>query len=140
MKLNRLVLPAVVAALATGCASNQTVQESAEYQSLQSQQQQLEQENQQLRAALSSSEQQPAPAPAPVAQERAKILGGLFDEGEEATLELPPGRNAWVQVVKGSLEVNGVELTEGDGLAVAEEDALEFKGIADSEILVFDLQ
>ncbi|WP_297770330.1 peptidoglycan-binding domain-containing protein [uncultured Alcanivorax sp.] len=64
MKLNRLMLPAIIAALATGCASNQTVQESAEYQSLQSQQQQLEQENQQLRAALSSSEQQPAPAPA----------------------------------------------------------------------------
>lgn len=65
MKLNRLMLPAIIAALATGCASNQTVQESAEYKSLQSQQQQLEQENQQLRAALSSSEQQPAPAPAP---------------------------------------------------------------------------
>ena len=43
MKLNRLMLPAIIAALATGCASNQTVQESAEYQSLQSQQQQLEQ-------------------------------------------------------------------------------------------------
>ena len=65
MKLNRLVLPAVVAALATGCASNQTVQDTAEYQSLQSQQQQLEQENQQLRAALNASQQQPAPAPAP---------------------------------------------------------------------------
>lgn len=65
MKLNRLVLPAVVAALATGCASNQTttVQDSSEYQALQSQQQQLEQENQQLRAALSSQNEQPAPAP-----------------------------------------------------------------------------
>lgn len=66
MKLQRLVLPAIVAALATGCASNQAV-ESAEYQSLQSQQQQLEQENQQLRAALSSKDQQSAPAQASAA-------------------------------------------------------------------------
>ena len=58
--LNRLILPAVIAALATGCASNQTIQETREYQTLQSQQQQLEQENQQLRAALSSNDQQPA--------------------------------------------------------------------------------
>lgn len=73
-------------------------------------------------------------------RQNARILGGLFDEGEEATFELPRGRNAWVQVVKGKLEVNGVELTEGDGLAVAEEQALQFKGIADSEVLLFDLQ
>ena len=35
--LNRLILPVVIAALATGCASNQTIQETREYQTLQSQ-------------------------------------------------------------------------------------------------------
>ena len=70
----------------------------------------------------------------------ARILGGLFDDGEETTFELDPKRNAWVQVVRGKLEVNGVELSEGDGLAIAEESSLELKGIEDSEILVFDLQ
>lgn len=63
MKLQRLILPAVIAALATGCASQQTTQENTDYQALQSQQQQLEKENQQLRAALNAKSDQPAPAP-----------------------------------------------------------------------------
>lgn len=50
------------------------------------------------------------------------------------------GRNAWVQVVRGGLSLNGHELTEGDGAAVTGEDTLTFTTSGDeAEVLYFDL-
>ena len=50
------------------------------------------------------------------------------------------GRHAWVQVARGSVEVDGTVLKEGDGAAVSQATALKLKGIApESEVLVFDL-
>jgi redox-sensitive bicupin YhaK (pirin superfamily) len=68
-----------------------------------------------------------------------RIYATVLDDGDAATLELAPGRHAWVQVATGSLTVNGVELAEGDGAAVSEERALELTGTGGAEVLVFDL-
>lgn len=66
----------------------------------------------------------------------ASILAG----GEEVKYELAPERHAWIQVISGGLEVNGVKLEKGDGAAVSEEAALELKATADNtEFLLFDL-
>jgi quercetin 2,3-dioxygenase len=49
-------------------------------------------------------------------------------------------RHAWIQVVKGSLEVNGEFLNGGDGAAISEEKILKFKALKDeTEFLLFDL-
>ena len=52
---------------------------------------------------------------------------------------LVAGRHAWVQVVKGEVDVNSVTLQAGDGLAVSEESGIVLSSTAGSELLVFDL-
>jgi hypothetical protein len=67
------------------------------------------------------------------------LHAGLFDGDERATLPLAPGRHAWVQVARGSIEVNGQRLAQGDGAAISDEAALELRGGQGAEVLVFDL-
>jgi redox-sensitive bicupin YhaK (pirin superfamily) len=69
----------------------------------------------------------------------ARLYAGLFDGGETATLSLEAGRHAWVQVARGTVRVNGQDLEHGDGMALVEERAVTIEGVADAEVLVFDL-
>jgi quercetin 2,3-dioxygenase len=69
----------------------------------------------------------------------ARIHAGLFDGDETATLELAPGRHAWVHVARGQVEVNGAPLAAGDGVAISGEPAIAVKNGKGAEILVFDL-
>lgn len=64
---------------------------------------------------------------------------GHFTKGFSQVQKIPTKRYGWVQVVRGELDVNGTVLKAGDGLAVSDEGELQFKGIADSEFLFFDL-
>jgi redox-sensitive bicupin YhaK (pirin superfamily) len=69
-----------------------------------------------------------------------KLYTSLLDEGQTATLPLPTGRHAWVQVARGSVELNGKLLEQGDGASIGDEAALAFTGKSpNSEFLVFDL-
>jgi len=63
---------------------------------------------------------------------------GLVDSDQLRTLPLAAGRSAWVQIARGRAAVNGINLTEGDGLAASNEAELSISG-KDAEILVFDL-
>lgn len=67
------------------------------------------------------------------------VYVGLFAKGEHATLRLAPGRHAWVQIVRGHLQLNGQGLAEGDGASLADEGELTLAGVDDAEVLVFDL-
>jgi redox-sensitive bicupin YhaK (pirin superfamily) len=69
----------------------------------------------------------------------AEVYSGILDKGERVSYEMRAGRNAWVQVVKGLLKLNGVELAAGDGAAVSGEEKLTFDADEPSEILLFDL-
>ena len=69
----------------------------------------------------------------------AEVYDAALDEGEELTHELREGRHAWVQVVRGSLSLNGVELHAGDGAAASEEERLLISAAEPSEFLLFDL-
>ncbi|MSR65262.1 MAG: pirin family protein [Verrucomicrobiae bacterium] len=60
-------------------------------------------------------------------------------KGENLSYPLKPGRHAWVQVTRGSLTLNGVELKAGDGAAVSEEKALALAANDAAEALLFDL-
>lgn len=64
---------------------------------------------------------------------RARLSGG---GRARLTLRRP---RAWVQVVRGALEVNGASLDEGDGLAVTNIHALDFSAGSEAEALIFDL-
>jgi redox-sensitive bicupin YhaK (pirin superfamily) len=52
---------------------------------------------------------------------------------------LDRGRHAWVQLVRGAVELNGTKLRAGDGAAVSDERDLKLVARADTELLLFDL-
>lgn len=70
----------------------------------------------------------------------ARIYAGFFSDGESATLNLNEGRYAYVHIARGSIKVNGLILSEGDGLRVRKEHSLFLSDGHDAEVLVFDLR
>lgn len=68
-----------------------------------------------------------------------RLFGGLLDAGGSLSHALEAARGYWVQVIHGSLTVNGQSLMPGDGLSVLQESMLEIAAKADSEFLLFDL-
>ena len=69
----------------------------------------------------------------------ANLYAALLAPGEEVTHQLAPGRHAWAQVARGTLELNGQLLQQGDGAAASGETELRIAGRDASEILLFDL-
>ena len=60
-------------------------------------------------------------------------------DGETATHTLKPDRGVWLQVMRGTVTLNGKTLTAGDAAAVEAEAALTITGKVSSEALLFDL-
>lgn len=70
----------------------------------------------------------------------ARVHAGLFDGPEQATHPLPAARYAYVHVARGSIEINGVRLSAGDGARIRDERHLDFRDGHDAEVLLFDLR
>lgn len=70
----------------------------------------------------------------------ASIWAGLFDgKHETATQVLDTERLTYVHVARGTLQVNGIELTGGDGALLDGESTLTLNNGTHAEVLVFDL-
>jgi hypothetical protein len=69
----------------------------------------------------------------------ASLYAALLEPGEEVAHQLSPERHAWAQVVRGTLELNGQLLQQGDGAAISGESQLKIVGRDASEVLLFDL-
>jgi redox-sensitive bicupin YhaK (pirin superfamily) len=67
------------------------------------------------------------------------LWAGKLPAGAAVAHAIAPGRHAWIQVARGALEVNGVTLAAGDGLAASDETQLAIAASQPSEVLVFDL-
>lgn len=59
--------------------------------------------------------------------------------GDVVDFDLRKGRGAWIQVVRGKIEVNGKTLNAGDGLASSDETRLSIRAEEASEFMLFDL-
>jgi len=59
--------------------------------------------------------------------------------GGQMEAPIGEGHRAWLQVMRGSVSVNGTSLSAGDGAAVSEESTLQFASDAGAEFLLFDL-
>ena len=69
-----------------------------------------------------------------------RLYASILSTGDEVTHTLADGRHAWVQLISGSLDVNGERLNPGDGAAVSSETELKLKAGEDrTEFLLFDL-
>lgn len=69
----------------------------------------------------------------------ARLYLAALTSGQVVSHSLAPGRGAWLQILRGSVTAFGTNLAAGDGLAIAEEDAVEIQASTPSEILLFDL-
>lgn len=69
----------------------------------------------------------------------ASIFLGTLDEGKTATHALRKDRGAWLQILRGKIDCNGVALSVGDGAAIEHESLLNLQALKNSEVLLFDL-
>ncbi|MEK7722768.1 MAG: pirin family protein [Acidobacteriota bacterium] len=68
------------------------------------------------------------------------MYASILDKTDEVSYELAENRHGWIQVIKGSLEINGEFLNASDGVAISNEKLLEIKALEDeTEFLLFDL-
>ena len=70
----------------------------------------------------------------------AAIYAAVLKEGERVAHEFGPSRKGWVQVVRGSLDLNGQWLRTGDGAGVSAVPEMALTAHEDAEFLLFDLQ
>lgn len=75
----------------------------------------------------------------------ARVYSSILDRGQKVQHPLAAGRGAWIQAARGSIEVNGITLNQGDGAAIENEKLLMISAPASadadtpSELLLFDL-
>ncbi|MBV8146203.1 MAG: pirin family protein [Gammaproteobacteria bacterium] len=69
----------------------------------------------------------------------ARVYAGLLDGAEQIGFQLAPGRRLWLQVARGKLSVDGVQLAAGDGARTAGPAELVLREGEDAEVLLFDL-
>ncbi|MDO8607933.1 MAG: pirin family protein [Phaeospirillum sp.] len=67
------------------------------------------------------------------------VYASLLSEGAAVSHTLAAGRGAWVQVVRGELDLNGCRLSTGDGAAVEDVAELILTARCETEFLLFDL-
>ncbi|ATZ96191.1 pirin family protein [Dickeya fangzhongdai] len=58
---------------------------------------------------------------------------------EASSYQAQQGRQLWIQVVRGAIEINGQQANASDALAIWDEDSITVRASEDSEILLFDL-
>ena len=68
-----------------------------------------------------------------------ELRAALLEADQEVRHELAPGRGAWIQLVRGSVQLDGERLGPGDGAAVEQPGVLRFTAAEPAELLLFDL-
>ena len=70
----------------------------------------------------------------------ANLYVAVLNQGERINHSIANNRSLWLQIARGSAEINGQTLQAGDGAAITQETDIEITATTDdSEILLFDL-
>lgn len=69
----------------------------------------------------------------------ARIFLANIAAGGQVAHQIVPGRHAWLQVLRGSVLLNGIPLETSDGAAISDEKRLSVEAAAAAEIMLFDL-
>ena len=68
------------------------------------------------------------------------LYAAALNQGETVSHPFANGRTAWLQVVRGVVQLNEQTLTAGDGAAIANEPLITLQGtVNDAEVLLFDM-
>jgi quercetin 2,3-dioxygenase len=68
------------------------------------------------------------------------LFASILPAGQEVQHAMDERRYAWIQVARGSINVNAENAQQGDGVVIVGESNLKVKAQDDAEILLFDLQ
>lgn len=69
----------------------------------------------------------------------ADVYSSKLEPGQQLTHALKEKRKAWLQVARGAVALNGVDLKQGDGAAIKDETRIEITGREPAEVLLFDM-
>jgi redox-sensitive bicupin YhaK (pirin superfamily) len=69
----------------------------------------------------------------------ARLYLSALSGRETVSHEIEPGRAAWLQVLRGNVNIDGHNLAAGDGVAITDEIAVAVRAADDAEVLLFDL-
>jgi redox-sensitive bicupin YhaK (pirin superfamily) len=69
----------------------------------------------------------------------AKIYLSRLTSGSEVGAEFEPGRHGWLQVLSGTVAINGNPLAASDGAAISDEAFVSIAASDDAEIMLLDL-
>jgi quercetin 2,3-dioxygenase len=68
-----------------------------------------------------------------------RVYAGMLAAGEALAHHLDDDRHAWVQVIRGTVQLNGTPLTAGDGASVSKETVLQLHATHAAEFVLFEL-
>jgi len=71
--------------------------------------------------------------------QNAQVYATVLDSGKTVVHRLAEDRYAWLQVARGTIRLNEMELKQGDGAAVRKENELRITAHDQAELLLFDL-
>ncbi len=69
----------------------------------------------------------------------AHVYAGTLNADQKIDYRLEESRYAWLQIARGTIELNQIELKQGDGAAVSVEEKLSIMAHDQAELLLFDL-
>ena len=72
-------------------------------------------------------------------RQEASIYAAILDGADAVEHKLAVGRQLYVHVIRGSVKVNGIDVSGGDAVHVDKEAGISLTDAKDSEVLVFDL-
>ena len=72
-------------------------------------------------------------------QQDVAMFASVLEDGERVRHDIEEGRHAWLQVVRGTVVVDGTELSEGDGASWSDARAIDVASVGDSELILFDI-
>jgi redox-sensitive bicupin YhaK (pirin superfamily) len=69
----------------------------------------------------------------------ADVYAGILNANQKIDYRLEENRHAWLQIARGTIELNQTEMIQGDGAAVSGENNLRIIAHDQAELLLFDL-
>ena len=68
-----------------------------------------------------------------------RLYAGVLDAGVSVSHRPENGRGTWIQVVGGAIDVNGVQMSRGDGASIEDVESIVISARDRAELLLFDL-
>ncbi len=69
----------------------------------------------------------------------ASVYASILNADHQLTYTLSPDRTAYVHLIRGQVEINGIPLQTGDAIKIREESLLEIRNAVEAELMLFDL-